>query len=63
MNDMEEMSEYEKKCEQYKKVNEQYLEWFRQDLEEKGLKPKTIKNHIENMEYVHITYKKKPLQE
>ena len=50
MNDMEEMSEYEKKCEQYKKVNEQYLEWFRQDLEEKGLKPKNIKNHIENMD-------------
>ena len=47
---MEEMSEYEKKCEQYKKDNEQYLEWFRQDLEESGLKPKTIRNHIENMD-------------
>lgn len=39
-----------KKYEQYKKDNEQYLEWFRQDLEESGLKPKTIKNHIENMD-------------
>lgn len=47
---MDEMTEYEKKCEQYKKENEVYLEWFKQDLEEKGLKQKTIKNHLENMD-------------
>ena len=40
-----EMTEYEKQCEQRKKDNEVYLEWFKQDLEEKGLKPKTLTLH------------------
>ena len=47
---MSEYDEYEKKCEKLKKENEVYLEWFKQDLEEKGLKPKTIRNHLENMD-------------
>ena len=41
--------EYEEKCEEIRKENKRYLEIFEKDLE--GLSPKTVRNHLDNVEF------------
>lgn len=43
--------EYEKAVEKITKVNEQYLILFQEYLLEKGLKDKTIRNHLNNVSF------------
>lgn len=42
---------YEAECNRIRKENEEYLRIFEEDLEAKGLKPKTISNHISNVAF------------
>ena len=46
----ETFEEYDRACETVRKENEEYLKLFEADLTEKGLSPKTIKNHISNVD-------------
>ena len=46
----ETFEEYDRACETVRKENEEYLKLFEADLTEKGLSPKTIKNHISNID-------------
>ena len=50
MNDMEEMSEYEKKCEQYRSDNQHYLEVFLCDLIKENLSIHTINKHTSKID-------------
>lgn len=42
--------QYEKECEEIRKVNGELIKIFENELKEKGLVKKTIKNHIENID-------------
>lgn len=42
--------EYEKLCEQQRDANAKYIDIFEKDLKEAGLKPKTINNHLSNID-------------
>ena len=46
----ETIEEYDSACEAVRKENAEYLKLFEADLTEKGLSPKTIKNHISNVD-------------
>ena len=46
----ETFEEYDRACETVRKENEEYLKLFEADLTEKGLSPKTIRNHISNVD-------------
>lgn len=45
------MTTYEIKVEKIREQNEQYLELFENNLKEANLKPKTINNHLSNVEF------------
>ena len=42
--------QYEKECEEIQKENAELLRIFEEELTAKGLSPKTIKNHIDNVD-------------
>ena len=46
----ETFEEYDRACEEVRKENAEYLKLFEADLTEKGLSPKTIRNHISNVD-------------
>ena len=46
-----EYEKYEKDCERIRQENEQYLKMFEKELTDKGLSPKTIKQHLENVDF------------
>lgn len=56
--------EYEKKCEEIRERNEDYLEEFWEDLVSAGLKEKTIKRHYQNVDFYINTYllREEPLE-
>lgn len=43
--------DYEEAAELVKKRNEKYLDIFLEELKSKGLTPKTIENHMSNVEF------------
>ena len=45
------MDEYDIKCEEIRRENEEYLKIFEEDLKAAGLAPKTIRNHVSNAEF------------
>ena len=49
--------EYERKCAEIRKKNEQYLELFAEDM--KGLSDKTAKNHLANAEFYINEFREK----
>jgi len=44
-------SEYERMCEEIRNKNKEYLAGFVEHLQEKGLKDKTIDNHVFNVDF------------
>ena len=42
--------EYEKECEEIRSENANLIQSFKSELEEKGLSPKTIKVHVDNVD-------------
>jgi len=50
------MDEYEKKCEAIRQDNQKLLEEFRSSLEASGLTEKTIKNHVQNINFYANDY-------
>ncbi|MCL1873487.1 MAG: phage integrase SAM-like domain-containing protein [Clostridiales bacterium] len=51
----EDYQEYEKKVEEIHKINNTYLSEFEEWLSNKGLSEKTIKNHVNNVDF-YINY-------
>lgn len=47
---------YIKECEKIEKTNKHYLDLFTKDLEQTGLKPKTISRHYSNVDFYINTY-------
>ncbi|MDI9476890.1 MAG: hypothetical protein WBJ17_01895 [Natronincolaceae bacterium] len=56
--------EYEKKCDEIRMKNADYLDGFREDLFNAGLKEKTINRHCQNADFYINTYllKEEPLE-
>ena len=48
---MSDYDEYLEQCEKVKEENAKYLALFEKDLQEAGLSPKTISNHVSNVEF------------
>ena len=48
--------EYERRCDELEKENEQYLDEFEEWLRASGLKPKTISNHMGNVDFFLNNY-------
>ncbi|WP_409229367.1 hypothetical protein [Gudongella sp. SC589] len=57
-------NDYEQKCNEIRKTNEFYLEEFIKDLQDKGLKEKTINRHFSNVDFYINTYllREEPLE-
>ena len=47
---MEENKSYDQKLEEHTKLNKEYIDKFENWLKEKGLSPKTIRNHVGNVD-------------
>lgn len=50
------LEEYEKKCDEIRQLNDEYLLLFKKDLEFSGLAPRTIQRHISNVDFFINTY-------
>ena len=48
--------DYDAACEAMRQRNQAYLDLFQHSLEESGLKPKTIQNHLDNVDFFINTY-------
>lgn len=48
---MDEHENYEEECEALRKENEKYLALFKEYLEKAGLKAKTIRDHLSNVDF------------
>lgn len=46
--------EYEKKCDEIRKENKRYLDIFMEDI--KGLSPKTVRSHLNNVDFYINNY-------
>lgn len=53
---MIDFEKFEKQCDAQRKINLNYLDEFRRDLEDAGLADKTIRRHLSNTEFYINTY-------
>jgi site-specific recombinase XerD len=53
---MEDYEQYEKDCELIREQNKKLLDGFRASLQQSGLAEKTIKNHLQNIDFYINTY-------
>ena len=56
--------EYERLCEEQRKKNDEYLDIFENDLISKGFVPKTIRKHLQNVDFYINVYllREEPLE-
>ena len=56
--------EYEKLCEEQRKKNNEYLDIFENDLIAKGFVPKTVRKHLQNVNFYINVYllREEPLE-